>query len=145
MWPATFARAFKPLIHNFGPIGFAVLLCTVLVLALAPGPAIAQIHLARVLRSALAGAPRTAERIKMGEQLSKIATSVSSVVLALGLIGGITMIGGGLVLVLEGYLEGHLARSATLNAVTLVAGALLTAYFAYLVRLKANQKRATAG
>jgi hypothetical protein len=48
--------------------------------------ALLQIYLARSLRPLLADAPRTEKRIRLAEQLPKIAVSVSGQVLVVGLI-----------------------------------------------------------
>jgi hypothetical protein len=97
-----------------------------------------QIYLIRALRPLLADARRTKERIKVSEQLPKIAASISTKVLVVGMIGGLAMIGGGVFGLLDTFLaSGPLAGCALYSLSILVAG-LLTFYFIYLVRLKAK-------
>jgi hypothetical protein len=140
--PATFGRLFRPVLLQLGPGLFTLLLCVVMLALIAPFLAVPQIYLARQLRALLVNAPRTAERIKVAEQLPKIAASVSGKLLICGLIGGLAMIGASLLQVFDAYLEGHLARSAPLNATIFIAGALASSYFVYLMRLKRRPKQA---
>jgi hypothetical protein len=103
--------------------------------------AVPQIYLTRALRPLLADARRTRERIKVSEQLPKIAASISTKVLVVGMIGGLAMIGGGVLELFDTFLaSGHLASSALYSSSILVAG-FLTFYFIYLVRLKAKLER----
>ena len=139
--PATFARLFLPMHRQLGAGLFATVLAAMMILPIVSLFAVPQIYLARVLRSVLADAPRTDERITVAEQLPKIATSVSAKVLVVGLIGGLAMMGGSILQIFDAFLEGHLARSAPANAAIFIAGSLLTSYFAYLVRLKAKSKQ----
>ena len=90
----------------------------------------------------LADAPLTEERIKVSEQLSKIATAVSGKMLAIGLIGGLAMVGSGSSLLFDAYVEGRLGIGALIAGPSLMSGGLLlTAYFAHLMRLKAKMQR----
>jgi hypothetical protein len=132
LWPGPFARLFVPL-HSQ--------LAAVLILPIVSLFAVPQIYLVRTLRSVLADAPRTDERITLGEQLPKIATSVSGKVLVVGLIGGLAMMSGGITQMIDAFLEGHLARSAPANGAILIIGGLLGSYFVYLLRLKAKWKQ----
>jgi hypothetical protein len=110
---------------------------------LIPLIAVPQIYLARALKPLLADAPSTEERIKVAEQLPKIAASASTKLLVVGLIGGSGVMTSGGLLLLDALLEGHLAGSALFNpAMLLVSGALLTAYFVHLLRLKAKLRHA---
>jgi hypothetical protein len=144
LWPATFARPLVWLAHKFGPVSFVVLFLAVMLVIIAPVLAIPQAYLARVLRTALVGARPTDERIKMREQLPKIATSAPGAVLWLGLIGGAMVIGGSLAQMIDAYVEGHLVRTASMTFLGLLGGALLIAYFGYLLRLRAKQRREAA-
>jgi hypothetical protein len=144
VWPATFARPLVPLAQSLGPAGFVLLLCVALTLVMVPLLAIPQVYLAGALRPVLADAPLTDERIKMSEQLPKIATSVSRTVLVVGLIGAVVAIAGSLGAMADAYLEGHLVRSAAGMLLVFLGGVVGTAYFAYLLRLKAKQKQAVA-
>ena len=143
-WPATFARPLVPLAQSLGSFGFILLLFAVFALMTAPVLAMPQVYLAGVLRAGLVGAPLTDERIRISDQLPKIATSVSRTVLAVGLIAGSVLIVSSLLILLDGYLEGHLLRGALQMIPALLFGALLTAYFVYLLRLRARQKQAAA-
>ena len=141
LWPATFGRLFAPIFFQFGAGFFILILSLAMLLLLMPLLAVPQIYLARALRSLLADAPRTDERIKVAEQLPKIAASASGWVLACGLIGGLAIVGGSLLQMYDAFIEGHLARSALASAASLIAGGLLIAYFVYLRRLKAKSKQ----
>jgi len=141
LWPGTFGRLLLPIHHQLGTGLFAVLLGAVMILLTVPLFAVPQIYLARTLRSILADAPRSEERITLGEQLPKIATSVSSKVLVVGLIGGLAMMSGGIAQMFDAYLDGHFARGASANAAVVIMGGLLASYFVYLLRLKAKSKR----
>jgi hypothetical protein len=144
LWPATFARPIVPLYLQLGVGPFTLLLCALLTLVMAPLLAVPQICMARALRPVLAEAPVTDERIKLNEQLPKIASSVSGKVLAFGLLGGLAMIGGGGVALIDAYLEGRLAARALPDAIIVSIGALFTASFLYLINLRARQKRPLA-
>jgi hypothetical protein len=141
LWPATFGRLFAPIFLQLGFGLFILILCLAMLLLLMPLLAVPQIYLVRALRSVLADAPRTDERITVAEQLPKIAASVSGWVLASGLIGGLAMMGGSIAHMFDAFLEGHLARSAPAGAAGLIAGGLLISYFVYLGRLKAKSKQ----
>jgi hypothetical protein len=141
LWPGTFARLFVPMHHQLGAGLFVTALAAMMVLPIVSIFAVAQIYLARVLRSVLADAPRTDERITVAEQLPKIAASASAKVLVVGLIAGLAMMGGSVLQMFDAFLEGHLARSAPINAAVSIVGGLLIAYFVYLLRLKAKSKQ----
>jgi hypothetical protein len=128
--PATFIRLVEPALRlGFGT--FFLIIVLMLALVIAPIVAVPQIYLFRGLRPLLAAAPRTAERIEVGEQLRKIAESISTKVLIVGMIGGLGMMGGGVLQLHNPFLVG----------VLLTAGGLLTTCFIYLVRLKATLER----
>ncbi len=139
--PATFIRLAAPVLaHGSGAlIALTVLLMTLLVV---PLTAVPQIYLIRGLRPLLADAPRTEQRIKVGEQLPKIAASISTKVLVVGIVGGLGMIAGGVMTMLDAFWEGRLAGSTLYGSSFLVfAGGLFIAYFLYLRGLKAKQQR----
>ena len=140
LWPGTFARLFVPMHNQLGTGLFAAVLAAMMMLPIVSLFAVPQIYLARTLRSVLSDAPRTDERITLGEQLPKIAASVSGKVLVVGLIGGLAMMSGGIAQMFDAFLEGHLARSAPANAAIFIMGGLLGSYFVYLLRLKAKSK-----
>ena len=139
--PATFIRLVEPALQ-LGLGTFVALTVLLMSLLIAPLIAVPQIYLIRALRPLLADAPRTNERIKMREQLPKIAASVSGKVLAAGLVGGICMIGAAAFNLLDAYLEGLHAHSLLFSSLLIIGGGLLAAYFAHLLRLKAELKRA---
>ena len=102
--PATFVRLFQPAIQL--GFGFFILLTTLLmILLVAPLVVVPQIYLIRALRPLLADAPRTNERITMREQLPKIAASVTGKVLVVGLVGGLGMMGGAVLMLLDAFFE----------------------------------------
>jgi hypothetical protein len=141
--PATFARLFQPVFHQFGVSVFTLLMIFLMALLMAPLVVVPQVYLARALRPLLADAPRTEERIKVHEQLSKISASASGKILVVGMVAGLGLVGSGLLLLLDAFLEGHLARGALYGSLPVVLGGLLTAYFGYIMRLKAKLKRET--
>ncbi len=141
LWPSTFARLLVPMYQHLGTGLFVLVLSVLMIPLTVPVFAVPQIYLARALRPVLADAPRTDERITIAEQLPKIAASVSGWVLACGLIGGLAMVGGSIVQMLDAFLEGHLARSAPPSAAIFITGGLLISYFVYLLRLKTKSKQ----
>lgn len=115
----------------------SALLFVLLILLIAPLIAIPQIYLHRALRTPLAHAPRTSERITMAEQLPKIAGSVSGKVLVLGLIGGVALMCSAILWLIDAHLEGHLSRNLLVAFLPLFAfGGLLTGYCVYLMGLR---------
>ena len=140
--PGTFARLFVPMHHQLGSAVFFMVLSAMMMLPIVSIFAVPQIYLARVLRSVLADAPSTDERITVAEQLPKIAASVSAKWLVVGLIAGLAMSGSSLLQMVDAFLEGHLARRAPPSAALFIMGALLISYFVYLLRLKAKSPHA---
>ena len=142
--PATFLRLAAPAFH-FGVGVFAVGMFVLLMLLMAPLIVIPQLYLNRRLGPVLATAPRTSQRIVIGDQLPKIANSVSGKVLALGLVGGICMIGAAAPALFDAYSEGRWMSGLLFPFLpTFALGAAMTAYFAYLYRLRARQRRQAA-
>jgi hypothetical protein len=142
--PKHFLQLAAPALQ-FGIGWFAVILSIFLLLLMAPVFAVPQVYLHRALREPLANAPLTNERITMREQLPKTAVSVSGKVLALGIFGGVVMIVGASLSLVDAYFEDHFVRSLLFPFLPIVAfGGLLTFYFVYLIRLKAKLKRTAA-
>jgi hypothetical protein len=141
-WPKSVGRLLLPAFVALGPALFSLLLFAALLLLIAAVIAIPQFYLARSLRPVLADAPRTEERIKVAEQLPKIAKSASSTVLIIGLVGVLAMMASSGIGLIDAYFEGHLARSAFASAPLIVVSLLLGSYFVYLLRLKAKMRRA---
>jgi len=144
LWPGPFARLFVPIHNQLGTGLFATVLAAMMLLPIVSLFAVPQIYLARLLRLALADAPRSDERITVAEQLPKIAASVSGRVLVVGLLAGLAITSSGILLMFDAFLEGHFARSAPANAAIFMAGALLASYFVYLLRLKTKSKQTQA-
>ncbi len=145
LFPATFGRLLVPAYVQLGGGLFTLLLFVAMITLLIPLIAVPQIYLARALKPLLADAPRTEERIKVAEQLPKIAASASTKLLVVGLIGGLGMMTSGGLLLLDALSEGHLAGITLFNpSMLVVSGGLLTAYFVYLFRLKAKLRHAIA-
>jgi hypothetical protein len=138
----TLGSFLLPVSRALGPVLFTLVVCAAATILMSLVMAIPQIYLARSLRPLLADAPRTAERIKIAEQLPTIAASVSSTVLVAGLIGGLGMMGGGGAMLVDAYYEGHLARGLAASLLLMLLGMLLTAYLVYLLRLKTKMARA---
>jgi hypothetical protein len=137
--PGTFARLLQPATQLGMGYFFPAMALGMTVLV--PLVAVPHIYLMRGLRPLLAGAPRTNERITVAEQLPKIAAPVSGKVLAIGLVAGLCMMLGSVLIFLDGFLEGHMARSLLVSAPILIGGGLVTAYIVYLIILKARLKR----
>ena len=138
----AFPSLLSPLYRQLGSSLFPLFLFAAFTLLMVPLLAVPQIYLARALRPLLADAPLTEERIKVSEQLSKSATAVSGKMLAIGLIGGLAMVGSGSSLLFDAYVEGRLGIGALIAGPSLMSGGLLlTAYFAHLMRLKAKMQR----
>jgi hypothetical protein len=137
--PQVGSRAGRPaplIFLQLGPSLFSLILFVGVFLLIAPVMALPQIYLARSLRPLLADAPRTEKRMRLAEQLPKIAVAVSGQVLVLGLIGASGMIVCGGLALLASYLEGDLTNSVVFTSSLLItAGALLILYFTYLRRL----------
>jgi hypothetical protein len=109
---------------------------------MAPFIAVPQIYLARALRPLLADAARTEERIKLAEQLPNVAVTASTRLLVVGLICGFAMVLASGLLLLDDFLDGRFTGSALFSSsIFAVMGGLLTAYFTYLLRLKASLTR----
>jgi hypothetical protein len=142
--PATFLRLMAPA-FQFGVGVFAVGMFVLMMLVMAPLILIPQLYLNRSLAPLLASAPRTSQRIAMGDQLPKIASSLSGWVLVLGLFGGICMMGAAAAGLAESYFEGQWKSGLLWPFLPLFAlGGLVTLYFVYLWRLRAGLKRAAA-
>jgi hypothetical protein len=101
-----------------------------------------QAYLTRRLGPLLADAPRTNERITVRHQLATAATSLSGKLLAVGLVPGLIMMAAGLLLLLDTVLEDRDGSLIPAALIILIGGAMPSAYFVYLIRLKANLRRA---
>jgi hypothetical protein len=124
-----------------GP-GFLVVVIPLIFVVYSIAFVVPQVYLTRGLRSLLADAPRTTERITLRDQLAKAATSLSGKLLAVLLVSGLIMMAAGLLLLLGTVVlesDGSLIPAAL---TVLIGGAMLTAYIVYLMRLKAKLKRA---
>jgi len=139
--PGTFIRLVGPVIDQYGINSIVPLTVVLMTLVVAPFVAVPQVYLVRALRPLLAEAPRTSERIKIGEQLPKIAVAASKWVLAAGLVGGLGMIAAASLMLLDNFLDGDLTRRLLLPVILLVNGGLTSGYFVYLLRLRARLKR----
>ena len=136
LWPKALAPYLVPLVRGVGAAGLGLIIAAVMLLLMAPLIIAAQVHLARVLRSGLAGAPLTDERIRMRDQVPNIARSAPRSAIAIGLIAGMCVMAGSAIALVDAYFEGHLARTAAFGTPGFVFGLLLVAYFAWLVRLR---------
>ena len=144
LFPSAIGRLLLPLYQQLGTGLFVPFLFTVLMLLIAPLIVMPQIYLARTLRPLLADASPTEERIKLIEQLPKVAAQASTKLLAIGLMSGLAMLVGGGLMLLDAFLEGHVAGSTLFSSsIFVVMGGLLTFYFAFLFKLKAKLKRAS--
>ena len=116
--------------------GFIVIFLGWIAIALLP-----YFHAVRAMRLLLADAPRTEERITIGEQFQRLAGAISPKVLWLGGAGGVLMIVGSLMTIGDAMSEGRTVLWFPWQLSTLVVGALLTSYFIYLgtLRRKANR------
>lgn len=139
--PATFLRLVAPA-FQFGVGAFAVGMFALMILVLIPPMLVPQVYLNRSLAPVLAAASPTDQRIALGDQLPKIAGSISVWVMALGLFGGVCIIGAALAGLVEAYLEGHWKSALFWPFLPPFAvGALVTSYFVYLWILRARLRR----
>jgi hypothetical protein len=139
--PATFLRLAAPA-FRFGVGAFAVGTFVLLMAMIAPLIAIPQIYLNRKLAPLLAGSPRTEQRIALGDQLPKIAKSVSGKVLVLGLFGGVCLMGAAIAGLIDAHAEGRGIGGLLFPFLPPFAfGAAVTGYFVYLWRLRSRQRR----
>ena len=138
--------AFLPMLFKLWP-GIAALGLPVfipLIILVCSTPVVApQAYLTRRLRPLLADAPRTNERITVRHQLATAATSLSGKLLAVGLVAGLIATAAGLLLLLGTVVLEDSGDGLIPAVFSLIAGAMVTAYFVYLIRLKANLTRAT--
>jgi hypothetical protein len=130
-------------LHNqdpgLSPLWFALgyLLLTVVVFLAA---VLRSICLMRSLQPMLATLPRTAERITLREQVETIAKRVSGTVLVLGIVSGPLMTLSQILPVIEAMQQGRLGFALAWHLIPCLFGALLSAYFAWLlaIRLRRN-------
>jgi hypothetical protein len=139
--PRSLGSLLVPAFLALGPGLFSLLIAGGALLIIAVLIAIPQIYLARSLHPMLAKLPHTHERIKVCEQLPKIAAAVSGRVLVIGLIGAVALIGAAGLKLVEAYLDGHLAASVATSSLWTITGVLLGSYFGYIMHLKAKVKR----
>jgi hypothetical protein len=116
--------------------GFIVVFFVVIAIALLP-----YFYAVRAMRPLLAGAPRTEERITIGEQFQRLAGAISPKVLWLGGVGGTLMTVGSLMTIGDALSEGRSAFGFPWQISTLVVGALLTSYFIHLGTLRRKARR----
>lgn len=141
LWPAPFGRVFFSVSRQFGIPVSAVAMIFMITMVMLPAIAM-QVYLMRGLRPLLAHAPLTHERITFRDWIPTIAAAVPGKVFAVGLVGGLLMVGGVAFSLVNTFSQGHLNHRLLLYGLPLiVVGCLLTAYFAYLIRLKVKLKR----
>jgi hypothetical protein len=100
------------------------------------------ISMMRSLRPLLAVLPRTEQRISFGEQVARVAGAISGKVLAVGLVSGPIMTLGNLLILAHTVCEGRLQIMLLAgNAIAAFGGAVLTAYFVWLVILRCRLPR----
>jgi hypothetical protein len=140
--PTTFFRLVAPA-FQWGVGVFATIVFVGMLLVMVPLILLPQLYLNRSLAPLLATAPRTSQRIVMSDQLPRIAGLVSGKVLALGLFGGICLMGAAAAGLVDGYFEGRWMGALLWPFLpTFALGAAVTSYFAYLFRLRSGQRRA---
>jgi hypothetical protein len=147
MTPLNFLRIVEPRLHvDFGT--FFMLATALMASVCALMIVTPQVYLIRSLRPLLADAPRTEQRIAMKEQFASIAATVSSKVVMAGMVGGLCLMAAAGFGFLDVYMDGVPANGRLptpplmIASALLLAGGLLTAYFVYLLRLKARIKQA---
>ena len=139
LFPSAIGRLSSPMYQQLGSGLFAPVLFILVMLLMAPFVAVPQIYLARALRPLLANAPRTEQRIKLAEQLPKVAVAASTGLLIVGVICGFAMVVASGLLLLDAFLEARLAGSVLFSSsIFAVMGGLLAFYFIYLLRLKSK-------
>jgi hypothetical protein len=96
------------------------------------GAALAHAHAMRPLRPLLATLPLTDERISLDEQVGRVATSISGKVLAAGLICGPLVVIANVLMAMRSIYGGYFEITVLWNAIAVLGGAMLTAYFIWL-------------
>jgi hypothetical protein len=97
---------------------------------------LAQVYAMRPLRPLLATLPLTDERISLDEQVGRVASSVSGKVLAAGLISGPMVIIFNVLMVMRSINKGYFEVIVLWNAIAGLGGAMLTAYFVWLLIMR---------
>lgn len=104
--------------------------------------ALINISMMRSLRPLLAALPRTDQRIRFDEQVERVAGAISGKVLVLGLISGPVVTVSNLLMLVHTVDEGRgQIMLPTGDAIAALGGAVLTAYFAWLVILRCKRPR----
>ena len=130
------------MLHNKGQalsllwigIGTALLLFFALAAA-----ALAHAHAMRPLRPLLATLPLTDERISLDEQVGRVATSISGKVLAAGLICGPLVVIANVLIAVRSIHGGTFEITVLWNAIAGLGGAMLTAYFVWLLVMRCRR------
>ncbi len=126
-------------LHNQDPglsplwvaLGFLLLAVAVFLTAV-----LRSIYLMRSLRPMLATLPRTQERITLREQVETIAKRVSGKVLILGIVSGPLMTLSQILPVIDAMQQGRLGFALAWHLIPCLLGALLSAYFAWLLAIR---------
>lgn len=95
----------------------------------------------RAMRPLLVGLPPTDQRITAGEQIQRLATAISPKVLWLGGAGGVLMIVGNLMTVVDPLSESPRPPGFPSQVFGMLVGAALTGYFVYLAILRRKSRR----
>jgi hypothetical protein len=131
--------ALMGVLHNQDPglsplwLALGLLLLAVLVFVIA---ALRSIYLMRSLQPMLATLPRTEERISLHEQVETIAKRVSGKVLVLGIVSGPLLILSQVLPVIDAMQQGRLDLALAWHLIPCLFGALLSAYFAWLLAIR---------
>jgi hypothetical protein len=120
------------------PPGVVIAIAAVLLLITLMIP---QLYLVRVIAPLIGGLSPSDQRITGKEQFAAIAGATSPTGLKAGMAGGASMVLGGAIGFAEAMAEGAAGVRLYGGGVLMVVGALCTAYFVVLARLKAQQPR----
>ena len=118
------------------PRGLSIAVGSALVLI--PLLLVPHVYLLGVLRPLLARLPRTAQRFTWRDQFERTAIAAPKKMLVVGGAGGILMILGGLIGLIDSIVDGRAGAQLLGSMPTMVFGALMAAYFFGLVRFKAK-------
>jgi hypothetical protein len=120
----------------------AVTIPLVVALVIIPLGIIPHVYLMRTLQPLVARLPQTDQRITLREQYSTIAATLSMKLLVVGIAGGALMMVGGILGLTTAVYDGRISIHLVAPVLLISLGALMTAYFVGLARLRAKATRA---
>jgi len=139
--------ALMGVLHNqdpgLSPLWFAFG-CLLLAVAVILAAVLQSIYVMRSLQPMLATLPRTEARITLHEQVETIAKRVSGRVLVLGIASGPLMTLSQILPVIDAMQRGRLGFALAWHVIPCLFGALLSAYFAWLLAIRIRRNGSAA-